>query len=419
MAEVRSPRLLRATEIYFLARPQELILWVTFPEEFRYMTNPPLPESKIRLTYDDIAENAIVNMDITFMDSNLGVPSQQAIDFLKEHGYAVNDSAGAYLKYEYYNVSMNIRGGILDLMLTVDLAQVTEANAPKFIDDTFKQLVWEYGDQNDLTGYQKLVNDFFVPYKMELQRREGAGLGLEMSLGFHGLFDRADDPPLVLTDYVPGQRIYTFQSSEFEGTSILSDEAFANFINANAPGPPLLNVTFDDGVLSIEWNRCSFKIYQQEKVVEVILFGNPRDGFPPCPVAEIVDAALEVADAWFIETHPDEVPPGLGPQCRYTKYREEYELRQRTNDGEVRLKGGCINKEDPITYEDFEEDLNYPMVFQTKSGHCFKGTYTPETLQQLNYRNPFTREILSRNCFDRVERDERPVFMRMSLMGLQ
>ena len=335
------PRLLEATEIYFVPRTEELVLWVTFPEEFRYMTNPPLPESKIRLTYDDIAENAIVNMYAVF-DNNLGVPSQHAIDFVKEHGRLVNNSGFAFLKYEYYEVLFQIddRDGDLVLNFKVDLSQVKEANAPKFIDDTFKQLVWEYGDQNDLTGYQKLVNDFFVPDLMRLQRREDAGLGLEMEFGLRGIFENADDPPLVLSNYVPGQRIYTFQSSEFRYLpSILSDEAFANFINANAPGPPLLNVTFDDGVLSIEWNRCSIKIYQEEKVIEVTLFGNPRDGFPLFPL--VVDEALEVADTWFIETHPDEVPPELGVQCRYTKYREEYELRQRTDDGEVRLKGGA------------------------------------------------------------------------------
>ena len=423
------PRLLEATEIHFateiyysVRRPREMVLFVTFPEEFRHMTNPPLSDSMIRLTYDDDAETAIINMEIDFRDRNLGVPSQQAIDFIEEHGHVDNDGVwgNADLEYEYYSVFLHIADGVLKLYMRVDLAKVTEANAPKYIKDAFNRVVWEYGDQNDLTGYQRLVNEYFVPDEMELQRREGAGLGLQMSIGLFVHF--AQPQPLVLTDYVPGQRIYTFQSSEFVGfPSVLSDEAFANFINANAPGPPLLNVTFDDGVLSIEWNRCSIKIYQEEKVVEVILFGNPRDGFPLFPRFSTldVDAALEVADAWFIETHPYEVPPELGKQCRYTKYREQYELRQRTDDGEVRLKGGCINKEDPITSEDFEEDLNHPMVFQTTSGHCFKGTHTPQTLGQLNHRNPYNREILSSNCFEKVEREERPVFMRMSLMGLQ
>ena len=45
---------------------------------------------------------------------------------------------------------------------------------------------------------------------------------------------------------------------------------------------------------------------------------------------------------------------------------------------------GCINDEDPIDLDEFEEG---DMVFQTTDGICYKDTYTRETLRnEMAYR---------------------------------
>ena len=59
------------------------------------------------------------------------------------------------------------------------------------------------------------------------------------------------------------------------------------------------------------------------------------------------------------------------------------------------------------------------MVFQTTDGICYKDTYTRETLRNdMAYEDARIRgQILSSNCFEKVERDE-SAFLRMSLLGL-
>ena len=50
--------LLRPVDIY-AHRSEQPVLHVTFPEEFRYLTEPPLPDSQVKLTSDDdMAKNA-------------------------------------------------------------------------------------------------------------------------------------------------------------------------------------------------------------------------------------------------------------------------------------------------------------------------------------------------------------------------
>ena len=264
--------LLEATEIHYSSNGR---LWVTFPEEFHRMTNPPLPNSKIYLFHNDSARNALNNMTAVF-SNNLGKASQYAIDFLNKHGFfrIFRNSGTAYFDFQYYQIYFHIqRDGYLVLKFGFYLSKIIEMNAPEFIDDVFKDFVLNYGDGNVFTGYQRLVKHWFVPHTMELQRREDAGLGLEMNFGLRGINeDVAFVPPLVLSNYVPGERIYTFQSRFKYLPFHLSNNAFVNIIFANAPeSRRILNAYYEDGVFFVEWNRCSIKIYQEEKVIEVTL----------------------------------------------------------------------------------------------------------------------------------------------------
>lgn len=394
--------LLRPVDIYE-HRSEQPVLHATFPEEFRYLTEPPLPDAKVRLTIDDpVLENAFDGESIDF-EAFIGIPSQRTKEMFEEESARLRyDVERLELELEHFTLLLEKERGRLRVRVRIFLQSVTKANAPEYVNVIVKYVLRELGHRN-------AVDVLMNPYIQEPRRREGAGLGVEMMFFMFDFEER-----LVLKDKVAGQSIYTFGTAEDEQVEMDDDfpvyptPEFVDFINQDFHGPSLLNMSWDDDVMSLDWDICSVKIYKSLGRIEVTIFGEPRDNYPPFPNLTVQEA-LEVADAWFIETR--------GVQCRYTKYREQYELRQRTDDGEVRLKGGCINKEDPITYEDFEEDLNHPMVFQTTSGHCFKGTHTPQTLGQLGYRNPYNREILSSNCFEKVERDE-SAFMRMSLLGL-
>lgn len=425
--------LLRPVDIYE-HRSEEPVLHATFPEEFRYLTEPPLPDTKVKLTGDDdMAQMAFIDDMSIYFEANLGIASQKTNEMFEENRtrtVRVGEVIRLGLELEHFTLFFYLHQGRLRVSIKILLESVTKANAPEFVNESVKYVLREYGHRNAVRVYEPIIG--------QARRREGLGLGV----GFEFYMDDIS-LPLVLKSKVAGQSIYTFQNTSDPAYEIHANDlekftpqtpAFVDFINDDFPGPPLLNVTLNDDVLSLDWDICSVKIHRSLGRIEVTLFGEPRDNYPPFPNSSTVREALEVANAWdrdmyagwvdeiindnkqdeiaFRESIPDEAKV----QCRYTKYRPVYEKRRQTANGVQVLKGGCINDEDPIDLDEFEEG---DMVFQTTDGICYKDEYTRETLRnRMAYEDARIRgQILSSNCFEKVERDE-SAFMRMSLLGL-
>ena len=430
--------LLRPIDIYE-HRSEQPVLYATFPEEFRYLTEPPLPDTKVKLTSDDdMAQMAFVDDMSIYFEANLGIASQKTNEMFEENRtrtVRVGEGIRLELELEHFTLFFYLDQGRLRVSIKILLESVTKANAPEFVNESVKYVLREYGHRNAVRVYEPIIG--------QARRREGLGLGV----GFEFYIGDGDiSLPLVLKSKVAGRSIYTFQNRfnfndpayEIHANDLQKftpqTPAFVDFINDDFPGPPLLNVTLNDDVLSLDWDICSVKIHRSLGRIEVTLFGEARDNYPPFPKPEMVREALEVADAWdrdmyaadvelvkdlnkqyqiaFRESIPDEAKV----QCRYTEYKPVYEKRRQTANGVQVLKGGCINDDDPITLELFEEG---EMVFQTADGICYPEKYTRETLRnELAYQDARIRgQILSSNCFEKVERDE-SAFMRMSLLGL-
>lgn len=426
--------LLRPVDIYE-HRSEVPVLYATFPEEFRYLTEPPLPDSQVKLTSDDdMAKNAFYDDMSIYFEANLGIASQTTNEMFEEHRtrtVRVGEGIRLELELEHFTLFFYLDQGRLRVSIKILLESVTKANAPEFVNESVKYVLREYGHRNAVRyAYQPVIE--------QARRREGAGLGVEFEFYMDG-----NSLPLVLKSKVAGQSIYTFQNTSDPDYEIHAYDfekltpqtpAFVDFINDDFPGPPLLDVTLNNDVYSLDWDICSVKFNSSLGRLEVTLFGEPRDSFPPFPKPEMVREALEVADAWDRDMYAadvelvkdlnkeyqiafrERIPDEAKVQCRYTKYRPVYEKRRQTANGVQVLKGGCINDDDPIELDEFEEDQ---MVFQTTDGICYKSDYTREILRnQMAYEDARIRgQILSSNCFEKVERDE-SAFMRMSLLGL-
>ena len=342
--------LLKPVNIYE-HRSEHPVLYATFLEEFRYLTEPPLPDSQVKLTSDDNLEDVFYEDMSIYFYTDLGIASQKTNEIFEEHRtrtVRVGEGIRLELELEHFTLFFYLNQGRLTVSIKILLESVTKANAPEFVNECVKYVLREI-------GHRDAIDLLCTPNISRTRRREGAGLGVEMFFGNRRFEERS-----VLKQKVNGQSIYTFVTTDNPESDLMDaypTPEFVDFINQDFHGPSLLNISWNDDVMSLDWDICSVKIYKSLGRIEVTILGEPRDNYPPFPKPEMVREALEVANAWdrdryaegvdetinnnkeyqiaFRESIPDEAKV----QCRHTKFRPVYEKRRQTPNGVQVLKG--------------------------------------------------------------------------------
>ena len=181
--------LLRPVDIYE-HRSEHPVLHATFPEEFRYLTEPPLPDTKVKLTsvFHDDLENAFY--DNIIFEAIIGIASQKTNEMFENRTVTDGDrfrwiepeqseleSLELALELDHFTLSFTLNQGRLEVSIQIWYESVTpswaQANAPEFVNETVKYVLREYGHRN-------AVEFLYEPTIGPARRREGAGLGVEL-----------------------------------------------------------------------------------------------------------------------------------------------------------------------------------------------------------------------------------------------